>query len=411
MATEPHRPDAGPGAVLRIAMIGTRGVPAAYGGFETAIEEIGARLADRGHEVVVYCRRAADVRQGRHRGMHLVHLAALSSKALETPSHTACSALHMLRDRHFDAAFVFNAANAAFVPIVRRRARGVAIHVDGLEWKRSKWGPMGRLFYRFSESLAVRQAHALIADAQGIADYYRDEFGADTQLLQYGAPVIEDAGHDALVDHGLRPGQYHLVVARFEPENHVDLIVEGYRSSKSTTPLVVVGAAPYAQTYTQKINLAAGDDSRIRLIGRVDDQRALDQLYAHCLTYVHGHSVGGTNPSLLRAMGAGRPVLAYAVNFNSHVTRTRQYMWDSAVAVRDLFDELERDPGELQQLGMRNVERVREHYNWDDVAAGYEDLARQLASNALSRQAGLRRRKPSSRQVGSQRRRLAPLER
>ena len=159
---------------MRIAMVGTRGVPAAYGGFETAVEEIGKRLVERGHEVIVYTR--AEDRQSAPReylGMQLVPLPAVRSKALETLTHTASSTAHVVAKSKPDMAFLFNAANAIYLPPMRARKIPVATHVDGLEWRRTKWGKGGRKFYRMSESIAVRYSDALIADAQGIADYYR----------------------------------------------------------------------------------------------------------------------------------------------------------------------------------------------------------------------------------------------
>src|SRR4051794_14167804 len=163
---------------LRVALVGTRGVPARYGGFETAVEEVGRRLADRGHEVVVYCRTVPGSEQPRadeYLGMRLVHLPAARKRSLETLSHSALSIAHLLIHRT-DAAVVFNAANSPLLPALRGARIPFATHVDGLEWKRAKWGGAGRRYYRLAESLAVRWSDALIADAQGIADYYRAEF-------------------------------------------------------------------------------------------------------------------------------------------------------------------------------------------------------------------------------------------
>ena len=372
---------------LRIALLGTRGVPAHYGGFETAVEEIGRRLVDRGHDVTVYCRagNAAEEDLREHLGMRLVTRPALRVRALETLSHTALAVVHaMRRDRH-DAVFLFNAANAVFLPALRARRVPVAVHVDGLEWQRAKWSGAGRRYYRRAEALAVRWADALIADAPGIAAYYADEFGATTELLTYGAPIVRDAPHDRLDEHGLQRGGYHLVVARFEPENHVELIVRGYRSSSARRPLVVVGGAPYSDDYTARVRAAAGDDPRIRLLGPVWDQAALDQLYAHALLYLHGHSVGGTNPSLLRAMGAGTAVGAYDVGFNRDVLGPGPARFDDAAGVAAAVERAEGDPARCAALGDELRARAEARFRWDDVAAGYEDLALRLAGGRSRR--------------------------
>lgn len=372
---------------LRIAMIGTRGVPAAYGGFETAIEEIGRRLVDRGHEITVYCRTTPgdDAAPREHLGMDLVHLPALRHKALETLSHTALSVAHAATHRLPDAAFVFNAANAPFVPWLRARGIPTAVHVDGLEWQRGKWGPTGRRYYRWAEQSCVRQADALIADAKGIVDYYRQEFDVPTELITYGTRIIRNAPSDRLPELDLQPGGFHLVVARFEPENHVDVIVEGYLESSARLPLVVVGSAPYAAAYTNRIAERAESDPRIRVLGGVWDQDQLDQLYAHAVTYVHGHSVGGTNPSLLRAMGAGTAVIAWDVVFNREVLGPTGVYFESAETLAPLFEDAELAPHHTQELGSALQSRAEQRYDWDQVAEGYEALARRLAAGYSTR--------------------------
>ena len=382
-----------PPAPLRIAMIGTRGVPAAYGGFETAVEEIGSRLAGRGHEVTVYCRSTSKTATREYAGMRLVHLPAVRLKSAETLSHTALSVAHATtRGPRADAAFVFNAANAPFVPLLRLRGIPTAVHVDGLEWQRDKWRGAGRAYYRWAERSAVRNADALIADAHGIADYYASEFAAPTRLIAYGAPVQSNPPSDRLSDLGLSWKGYHLVVARFEPENHVDVAVAGYVRSRAQLPLVVIGSAPYAAEYTARVRSRAGSDPRVHLLGSVFDQDLLDQLYAGALSYLHGHSVGGTNPSLLRAMGAGTAVLAWDVAFNRDVAGVQGRYFTDERSLATLVESVELAPGEAEANGSDLREIVRTKYRWDDVAASYEELAVELVAGLSSRAAMRHRR-------------------
>ncbi|MFJ2370798.1 DUF1972 domain-containing protein [Microbacterium sp. NPDC087665] len=364
---------------LRIALIGTRGIPAAYGGFETAVEEVGRRLVERGHRVLVYGRdagTAGDV----HLGMRRVTLPAVRQKALETLSHTALSTMHAVTRARPDAAFVFNAANSPFLPLLRARRIPVALHMDGLEWRRSKWGPRGKAYYRSAESFGVRQADAIIADAPGIADYYEHQFGVGSEMIRYGAPLLDEAPTDGIRERGLEPGGYHLVVARFEPENHVREIVEGYAASAATKPLVVVGSAPYAAEYTADIDRIAAADPRIHLLGAVYDQELLDALYHHAFTYLHGHSVGGTNPSLLRAMGAGTAVIAFDVGFNREVLDGQGWYFAGPSGVAAAVDAAEADASAVETTGLRLRDRAAEAFSWDDVAAAYEDLAVRLVA-------------------------------
>ncbi len=366
---------------MRIAMLGTRGVPAAYGGFETAVEEIGARLAARGHEVTVYGDRThPDITE--HLGMRVVHLPALPVKQLETLSRSGLATARALAGARPDAAFVFNAANAPYVTLLRARGIPVAVHVDGLEWRRAKWGGAGRAYYRWAEAHAVRTADALIADAPGIARYYAAEFGAPTELIRYGAPVLHRCATAPLTALGLEPERFHLVVARFEPENHVLEIVEGYRRSAATLPLAVVGSAPYSAEYTRAVRSAADGDPRIRLLGGVWDQELLDALYAHAYTYVHGHSVGGTNPSLLRAMGAGTATIAFDVDFNREVLDDDAWSFRDADDLAAILAEAEADEPLVIARGLRARERAARVFRWDDVADDYERLAQRIAAGA-----------------------------
>lgn len=387
---------------MRIAMVGTRGVPARYGGFETAIEEVGSRLAARGHEITVYCRRPTDGADApdEHLGMRLVHLPALRTKTLETLTHSALSALHAsVQRRAHDAVFVFNGANSPWIPFFHARRMPVAVHVDGLEWRRAKWGGGGRRYYRVAETLSVRWADALIADADGIAAYYREEFGASTEGISYGAPVLRDLGDDKLEALDLVPGGFHLVVARFEPENHVDLIVRGVRASGAQLPVVVVGSSPYADDYVRGIREVADSDRRIRLIGSVWDQDLLNQLYANCASYLHGHSIGGTNPSLLRAMGAGAPVIALDVRFNREVLGPAGMFFSDELSLAGALATIERHADLSRRLGVCLQQRAEEHYRWDDVATKYEELATRLA-NGHSRRRETTGRRTNAQQWG-----------
>ena len=363
---------------LRIALIGTRGIPAAYGGFETAVEEVGRRLVDRGHRVLVYGRDAGTVGDT-HLGMRRVTLPAVRQKALETLSHTALSTLHAVTKARPDAAFVFNAANSPFLPLLRARRIPVALHMDGLEWRRSKWGSRGKAYYRWAEAFGVQTADAIISDAPGIADYYDHQFDVPSELIRYGAPLLDDAPADGIAGLGLEPGGYHLVVARFEPENHVREIVEGYAASAAQKPLVVVGSAPYAAEYTAAIDRIAAADDRIRLLGAVYDQELLDALYHHAYTYLHGHSVGGTNPSLLRAMGAGTAVVAYDVVFNREVLDGSGWYFEGPADVARAVDAVEADPTAVTSNAEAMRRRAAEAFSWDDVAAAYEELAIRIA--------------------------------
>lgn len=358
-------------------MIGTRGVPARYGGFETAVEEIGKRLAQRGHDVTVFCR-GKNGAGAEYLGMRLVHRPAIRRKVAETLSHTALSVANRYA-RSADVALVFNAANAPLLPVLKAASVPTALHVDGLEWKRSKWSGAGRRYYLANERLSVRLADRLIADAVGIQDYYRERYGADSVFIPYGAPILTAPALDRLGELRLASGGYHLVVARLEPENHVHHAVEAYLRVPLQLPLVIVGTAPYASRYIRALERRAASALGVRMLGGVWDQHLLDALYAGSLTYIHGHSVGGTNPSLLRAMGAAAPVLAYDVVFNREVLAETGRFWASPQQLALQLLQAEAEPGGAPARGRLGQARAAARYTWDSVTDAYEALCAGLA--------------------------------
>ena len=371
---------------VKIAMLGTRGVPALHGGFETAVEQIGARLVERGHEVTVYSRNPGQ-EIAEYRGMSVVNLPALRHRFTETLTHTALSSAHTVLRSKPDVAMVFNAGNAPLLRPLIRSGVPTAVHLDGLESRRDKWRGAGARYYRWAEKAATKWADAVVVDSQEIAQYVERTYGRQAVFIPYGAEVI-DPGSDRLAELNLVRRDFHLVVARLEPENHVLDAVIAYRRSEETRPLVVVGSAPYSRWYIDKVHDAAADDTRIHFLGGVYDQQVLDQLYGNCRTYIHGHSVGGTNPSLLRAMGAGAPVLAFDCSFNREVTNDQALFWMDADEltvhlddVAESSDVLDTDDTQqkLAELSASGRSRISRHYQWDAVTAEYERLLAGLA--------------------------------
>ena len=360
--------------------MGTRGVPASYGGFETAVEEIGKRLANRGYEVTVYCRNPGQTLT-EFEGMQLVNLPAVRHRMAETLSHTSLSAARAIIKDKPDVALVLNAGNAPLIKPLKAAGIPVGIHLDGLESKREKWRGAGARYYRWAEKVAVKQGDEVIADAQAIADHVASEYQRTCTVIPYGADVI-DPGSDRLGELDVVRRDYHLIVARLEPENHVLEAVHGYTISEETRPLLVVGSAPYSQWYIERITEVAAGNSSVRLVGGIYDKELLDQLYANARTYIHGHSVGGTNPSLLRAMGAGAPVLAYDCEFNREVTNDQAFFWRDAESLAEILDEVadgEIDT-ELSDLSNAGRTRITASYQWDAVTDQYEELLHRLAS-------------------------------
>ena len=324
--------------------------------------------------------------------MSVVNLPAVRQRFTETLSHTAFSTVHAVLRNRPDVAVVFNAGNAPLIRPLIRSGIPTAVHLDGLESRREKWRGAGARYYRWAEKAATKWADAVIVDSQVIAGHVQQTYGRRAIFIPYGAQVI-DPGSDLLPGVGLVRRDYHLIVARMEPENHVLEAVHAYRLSDETRPLVVVGSAPYSQWYIDKVHEAAQGDSRIRFLGGVYDQDLLDQLYANCRSYIHGHSVGGTNPSLLRAMGAGAPVLAYDCPFNREVTADAALFWTDPDQLATILDDIadSRDVAghdamsdvltELSKVGRERIERC---YRWDEVASDYERMLTDLVASRVT---------------------------
>jgi len=367
---------------VRLMLMGTRGVPAQYGGFETAVEEIGSRLASRNHDVTVYCRNPGQTIK-RYKDMHLVNLPALRRRSLETLSHTFLSAMHaIVTPGKTDVILLFNSANIVAMPFLRLRRAPIIVHLDGLESRRDKWGRLGKRYYAWSERIAARRADAVIADSQALVEIYRANYGIEPAFIAYGAPVRE-RGYmsERLMELGLGTDNFHLVVARFEPENRVREAVSAYVAADARMPLVVVGGAPYADAYVASIQeVAAG--ANVHMLGPVYDQELLDALYANCSSYAHGHTVGGTNPSLLRAMGAGAVCLASDVVFNREVLGEDGIYWRDAEELTRRYEWVERNSEAWTAIQQRNQTRIASMYSWDAMTDKVEDLLRAVRASA-----------------------------
>lgn len=364
---------------MRIALIGTRGVPAQYGGFETCVEEIGRRLVERGHDVTVYCRSGYYVqRLESFLGMRLVYLPNLKRKSLDTLSHTYLSVLHAMM-QPYDVLMVFNAANSPALLLPRLLGKKIAINTDGLEWKRGKWGTIAKRYYKFSEWLSTRLAHRIVADSTGIQDYYKKCYGIDTTYIAYGAYISQRRKPELLDTLGLSSGEYFLQITRFEPENNPLLTVSAYKRIQTDKKLVLVGGVPYESEYSRQIMALAAEN--ILLPGPIYDKELLNELWCNCYTYIHGNEVGGTNPALLQTMACGCFTIAIDVPFSRDVLK------DGGIYFEKTTDDLAlkmqwalHHSAELNDFKMNAVTRIREHFSWDKVTDGYESLFRELMS-------------------------------
>lgn len=360
-------------------MIGGRGIPANYSGFDTLIEELSTRLvAQHGMEVTVYCRRHYyEQRPSLHRGVRCVYLRTMRGKGLESIYHTSRSVLHAAM-RRVDVAFVVDPANAPFVLPLRLRGIPTVFHTDGLGWMRSKWSGAARRYYRWVEGYCARIASELVTDSVAMQRYYETVWGRRSTFLAYGAESQGGVSDEGLERLGLQRGGYYLVVARLEAENNTELLVREYLASSLSRPLVVVGGARYPTDYSRRLFALACD--RVKFAGSIYEPAVLNGLYANCRAYLHGHEVGGTNPGLLRAMAHGAPVLALDCAFNREVADLGgRYFEKRSGEAASLLRAVDADDELLRQLSMAAKARADSAYRWDDVALGYAALFTSVA--------------------------------
>jgi glycosyltransferase involved in cell wall biosynthesis len=361
-----------------VALIGSRGIPARYGGYETLMEELSVRLLARGFRVTVYCRsHSTPPRLRLYRGVELVVLPTLRTKHLDTPVHTLLACLHA-GARGFDAALLVNAANALFLPLLAAGGIPTALHVDGIERRRRKWGPLGRAVYALSERLACVLPDALVTDAEVIRRHYLELYGADSTAIAYGVDP-RPAAAGALARLGLAERRYFLYVSRFEPENNPHQVAAAYRAVRGDLPLVMVGGAPYAGDFIA--GFTRGADPRILFPGPIYGEE-YRELLANALAYIHATEVGGTHPALVEAMGYGNCVVVNDTPENREVAGPAGLYFRAAdpgtLAAR--LEQVRRRPRRAWLAGRVAARRAGRRYSWERVADQYAELLRALAA-------------------------------
>jgi glycosyltransferase involved in cell wall biosynthesis len=368
---------------LHIAFLGTRGVPAAYSGFETFVEELGVRLVQRGHTVTVFNRYPfVPLRDKEYRGMRIIRLRTIQRKSLDTLMHTflSCLLLPFVRP---DVVYICGVGNAVFCGLVRLMGIPVVINVDGEDWARKKWSGFAVKWLLISEAWACRLASVVIADAQVIQERYRRLYRRETVLLKYGANIrLEDVGTDTLKKFGLEPRKYVLFVGRMVPENRADLVIEAFRAVPRSTGIkaVIVGDAPYSEEF--KKELVAAADDRVIFTGYAFGD-AYRELSRHCLFYVLASGVEGTRPVLLDQMGFGNCVVVRDSAANSEVVAEAGVKFESAREKESLAEKMNyliAHPEVIAEYRCKAVGRVKEAFSWDDLTDRYEALFRDLVT-------------------------------
>lgn len=350
-------------------------------GFETAFAEIAPRLAARGHMITVYCRATSHspaLRLRREAGIELIFVPSPGGKNFSALVSTLLAVMHGLAFRRFDVWFFVNVGMGHHAALARLSGRPVVMNVDGLDWTRAKWGPVARAYFYSAARSAVRFCTRLVTDAEAMRAYYREHFGADSEMIAYGADVEGSTNPELIAPFGVSAGEYYLIVSRLIPENSLVAMLEGFRDSRTLRRLIVVGSANYADAFHARLRAIAESDARIVMAGHVHDQLVLKELWCNCHAYLHGHSVGGTNPALLRAMGYGCCVLALDTVFNREVLADTGRFFVDATTLTSVLGELDVQAAAVEQFRRHAQVRVHEHYGWEQIADQYERMFSQV---------------------------------
>lgn len=364
---------------FQIALLGTRGIPAAYGGFETFAEQLAVSLVQRGHQVTVYAEAEwPNLPDSWHCGVRVRHIQKPKWGSASVIGYD-CRCLVDARSE-YDLVYMLGYGAAWACWLIRKVwGQRIWINVDGLEWARSKWGLSARTYLRFMEWVSSWAPTRVLADAQSIADRFQRHYphGVPCSFIAYGAHVIESENYpvSALSKLNLNAGGYILVIARPEPENHLIEIIEGYCSSQVIWPLIIVGDVKPVTKYQSQLLSLAGE--RVRFIGAIYDSILLTTLRIHSACHVHGHSVGGTNPSLLEAMACGNVIIAHDNPFNREVARDAAWFFDSPECLAKRLRNVQSLSASDRDFIFHRVRTIiSENYTWKLITDEYESLLR-----------------------------------
>lgn len=360
--------------MINVAIIGSQGVPAAYGGFESLVENLIGDNCPPDIHYTVFCssKDMEPYEGGEYRGATLRYV-PLHANGIQSIPYDVLSMLRSLRG--YDAILVLGVSGCLFLPLIRKMTRArIIVNIDGLEHRRQKWGNMARRILRASEAMAVRYADIVVGDNQGIIDYVRDTYGKAAVLIAYGGDqVIRDVDCDVaasvLGSYGLAKQSYAVSLCRIEPENNCEMILDSFAGAESSLPLVFIGNWHHS-AYAQSLRLKYAGSPGIHILDAIYDLDKLWVIRSHAALYVHGHSAGGTNPSLVEAMYAGVPIAAYDVNYNRYTTGGHASYFSDCPSLRKIASS----PDATQGRALR--EHALQQYRWADIARQYAALFR-----------------------------------
>lgn len=365
---------------MTVAIIGSRGYPYVYSGYETFVKELSERLVQRGIRVKVYCHKNLFTEHPPIvNGIELVYIPTIETKSLSQLIHSFFSMFHACTFGKADVILAVNAANGPWGLIARIFSKPTCINVDGLEWLRPKWKGLGAKYFRFSAWLATKWYDRIITDAEEMRRVYLEMFHTESTVIAYGATPRYSQDVSLVTALGLQPQEYYLIVGRLIPDNNADLLLEGFLAAGSGKKLVIIGDVPYKDAYADAIKSRAAEN--VVFLGYIKNSEILAELYHHCFAYLHGHEFGGTNPTMLKAMAYGCAILALNTPFNQEMLdqgRFGLFFDKNPASVAALMQQVESRNDLLVALRARSRDGLTDKYNWDHITDAYIALLNNL---------------------------------
>ena len=367
---------------LKIAIIGSRGYPYVYSGYETFVRELADRLAQKGFQVTVYNHRRLFKEHPRTlNGINIIYIPTIESKISSQFIHSFLSICHACWTK-YDLLLVVNSANGPFGLLAKIFRQKTAINVDGLEWLRPKWRGLGSRYFYWASKMATRWYDLVITDSLEMQKVYKAEFECDSTFIAYGADIKYPTSPHCLQKWNIEMDQYYLTVGRLIPDNNVSFMVQEFIKANSQRKLVVVGDVPYRDSYAE--NIKAIQDPRLLFTGYIRDSEELTQLYHYCFAYLHGHEYGGTNPTLLEALANGCAILALDTVFNREILKGGAYgllFSKKDGELKDAIREMEKKPELRDRLRKQSRNRIIENYTWERITDQYIQLFESVVKN------------------------------
>lgn len=365
---------------MKIAFISTRGIPNNYGGFEQFAEYISVGLAKRGHEIVVYSPHFHPYQKKEYKGVRIKHIYSPETwmgSSIGSFFYDFASLRDALKNENFD--IIYEAGYTSIVPayiwfnVKKIKYPIFTTNMDGLEYKRTKFNKWVQKFIFWEERTTVKHSHYLISDNMGIHDYYKEKYGKESKFLAYGADIHDNYQESFLSDLNLKANQYYLLIARLEPENNIEMAIQGYLASTENgkRPLIIVGKTntPHGKELVDKY----GHETSVKFVGGIYDFDKLNSIRHFSFAYFHGHSVGGTNPSLLEAMASDCFILANNNIFNKAVLNDSAIYYSNATEVSNILNSIENLAEKYKEKFIaQNLEVIRQEYSWEKLVDEHE---------------------------------------